>query len=119
MCIRDSDKVVIDIFDGDLNFLKPKGGNKLNSDWTDGFTNPEINKKLRNEDDEVIGTTNPKDIQGFGITAISIKVDSSYIPSVQHRCYTTPMDYINNKHLKAIYDEYYTEVKSAIRLHMS
>jgi len=44
---------------------------------------------------------------------------SSYIPSVQHRCYTTPMDYINNKHLKAIYDEYYTEVKSAIRLHMS
>ena len=81
--IGDNDKVVIDIFDGDLNFLKPKGGNKLNSDWTDGFTNPDINKKLRNEDDEVIGTTNPKDIQGFGITSISIKVDSSYIPSVQ------------------------------------
>ena len=81
--IGDSDKVVIDIFDGDLNFLKPKGGNKLNSDWTEGFTNPDINKKLINEDDEVIGTQNPKDIQGFGITSISIKVDSSYIPSVQ------------------------------------
>ena len=81
--IGDGDKVVVDIFEGDLNFLKPKGTNKLNSDWTEGFTNPEINKKLINEDDEVIGTQNQKDIQGFGITSISIKVDSSYIPSVQ------------------------------------
>ena len=81
--IGDGDKVVVDIFEGDLNFLKPKGTNKLNSDWTEGFTNPEINKKLINEDDEVIGTQNEKDIQGFGITSISIKVDSSYIPSVQ------------------------------------
>ena len=81
--IGDGDKVVVDIFEGDLNFLKPKGTNKLNSDWTEGFTNPEINKKLINEDEEVIGTQNEKDIQGFGITSISIKVDSSYIPSVQ------------------------------------
>ena len=48
--IGDNDKVVVDIFEGDLNFLKPKGTNKLNSDWTEGFTNPEINKKLINED---------------------------------------------------------------------
>lgn len=44
---------------------------------------------------------------------------SSYIPSVQHRCYTSAEQYENNKNLKTIYDEYFTHIKTAIDFYMS
>jgi len=44
---------------------------------------------------------------------------SGYIPTMQHRCYTAANEYENNKYLKAIYDEYYLKIKSAIDFYMS
>ena len=81
------DMINVDIFDGEINFLKPSGtGNKLNSDWTEAFTNPDINKKVKTVDEEgnttSIRTENTVDFQGFGITSISIKLNTSYIPQV-------------------------------------
>ena len=81
------DMINVDIFDGEINFLKPSGtGNKLNSDWTEAFTNPDINKKVKTVDEEGnttgIRTENTVDFQGFGITSISIKLNTSYIPQV-------------------------------------
>mgnify|MGYP001585434906 CR=1 FL=1 len=49
----------------------------------------------------------------FALTA------TSYIPSTKHKCYTAPMEYINNKYLKEIYDEYYLQIKNTIQFHMS
>jgi len=44
---------------------------------------------------------------------------TSYIPSQQHRCYTPELEYETNKNLKAIYDEYYSQIKSSINFYMS
>jgi hypothetical protein len=44
---------------------------------------------------------------------------TSYIPSTKHKCYTPPLEYSNNKHLKAIYDDYYLQIKTAINFYMS
>tara|TARA_R110002110_G_scaffold3458_9_gene17686 strand:+ start:10262 stop:16573 length:6312 start_codon:yes stop_codon:yes gene_type:complete len=80
------DEVVIDVFDGELNFLKPKGKDFLDSDWTEAFTNPEVNKQtktLNKEGAEVSRKIeNQNDFQGFGITSINVKLNSSYIPQV-------------------------------------
>ena len=80
------DKILIDIFDGEINFMKPKNSDFLNSDWTEAFTNPDINKKVKklDKDGDVVGisTKNTVDFQGFGITSINVKLNSSYIPQV-------------------------------------
>ena len=80
------DRIVVDIFDGELNFLKPKNSDFLNSDWTEAFTNPDVNKKVKtvDSDGDTIGVTtqNTLDFQGFGITSINIKLNTSYIPQV-------------------------------------
>ena len=80
------DRIIVDIFDGELNFLKPKNSDFLNSDWTEAFTNPDVNKKVKKVDDDgtTIGVTtqNTLDFQGFGITSINVKLNSSYIPQV-------------------------------------
>jgi len=80
------DEVVIDVFDGELNFLKPKGKDFLDSDWTEAFTNPDINKQVRKLNKEGLEVSreieNQNDFQGFGITSINVKLNSSYIPQV-------------------------------------
>ena len=80
------DRILVDIFDGELNFLKPKNSDFLNSDWTEAFTNPDVNKKVKTVDSEgtTIGVTtqNTLDFQGFGITSINVKLNASYIPQV-------------------------------------
>ena len=75
------DKISVGIFDGELNFLKPKNSDFHNSDWTEAFTNPDINKKTFTKD-KGIAITNNIDFQGFGITSISVILNSSYIPQV-------------------------------------
>ena len=32
---------------GMLNFLKPKGKTSFDSDWTEAFTNPDVNKQIK------------------------------------------------------------------------
>ena len=80
------DEVVIDVFDGELNFLKPRGKDFLDSDWTDAFTNPDVNKQVRKLNKEGLEVSreieNQNDFQGFGITSINVKLNSSYIPQV-------------------------------------
>tara|TARA_R110002167_G_scaffold355499_1_gene569876 strand:+ start:1067 stop:1915 length:849 start_codon:yes stop_codon:yes gene_type:complete len=44
---------------------------------------------------------------------------TSYIPALQHRCYTSASEYTTNKNLKVIYDEYYSQIKSSINFYMS
>ena len=74
------DKVSIGIFDGELNFLKPKNSDFLNTDWTEAFTDPGINQKVIDKDG--IKIENGVDFQGFGITSINVILNSSYIPQV-------------------------------------
>ena len=74
------DKVSIGIFDGELNFLKPKNSDFINSDWTEAFTDPEVNQKIIDKDG--IKINNGVDFQGFGITSINVILNSSYIPQV-------------------------------------
>ena len=80
------DEIIIDVWDGELNFMKPKGKDFLDSDWTDAFTNPDVNKQVRTLDKEGREVSreiqNQNDFQGFGITSISIKLNTSYIPQV-------------------------------------
>ena len=75
------DKISVGIFDGELNFLKPINSDFHNSDWTEAFTNPDVNKKTFTEN-EGIAVTNNVDFQGFGITSINVILNSSYIPQV-------------------------------------
>lgn len=49
----------------------------------------------------------------FALTA------TSYIPAIDHLCYTPAMEYSNNKKLKAIYDDYFLQIKTAIQFYMS
>ena len=81
--------VKIDLFNGEINFLKPVGKKSLDSDWTEGFTDPSVNKIRRHEDVTEKGETfisktidNKNDWQGFGIKGIEIKISSSFIPEV-------------------------------------
>jgi len=74
------DKVSVGIFDGELNFLKPRNSDFLNSDWTEAFTDPGINQKVIDKDG--IKIENGVDFQGFGITSINVILNSSYIPQV-------------------------------------
>jgi len=81
--------VKIDLFDGEINFLKPVGKSSLDSDWTEGFTDPSVNKIQRHEDTTEDGQTffsktidNKNDFQGFGIKNIEIKISSSFVPQV-------------------------------------
>ena len=74
------DKVSVDIFDGELNFLKPKNSDFLNTDWTEAFTDPAVNQKVVDKDG--IKIENGVDFQGFGITSINVILNSSYIPQV-------------------------------------
>lgn len=81
--------VKVDLFDGEINFLKPRNKKSLDSDWTDAFTDPSVNKIVRTEDTNEQGQTfftktieNKSDFQGFGITNIDIKISSSFVPQV-------------------------------------
>ena len=74
------DKVSVGIFDGELNFLKPKNSEFLNTDWTEAFTDPAVNQKVVDKDG--IKIENGVDFQGFGITSINVILNSSYIPQV-------------------------------------
>ena len=80
------DEIIVEIADGELNFLKPKGKEYFDSDWTEAFTNPDVNKKIKTKTKEGVTTStsieNQNDFQGFGITSISIKINASYIPQV-------------------------------------
>ena len=79
------DEIKVELFDGELNFLKPGGKKFLDSDWTEGFTDPDFAKSKKRGSDGVQPSKffdNSKDFGGFGITSISVKVNSSYIPQV-------------------------------------
>ena len=80
------DEIKIDLFDGELNFLKPGGKKHLDSDWTDAFTQPDLTKNPTSSSNEGVKPAkffdNQKDFGGFGITSISVKVNASYIPQV-------------------------------------
>jgi len=81
-------EVSIELFDGELNFLKPQNKTSLDSDWTDAFTDTNINKIERNETGNQNGKLfnrtikNTNDFQGFGITSINIKLGASFTPQV-------------------------------------
>ena len=81
--------VMVDLFNGEINFLKPLNKKSLDSDWTDAFTDPSVNRIRRDEETDDKGQTfysktieNKNDFQGFGITNIDIKISSSFIPQV-------------------------------------
>ena len=81
--------VKVDLFNGEINFLKPLNKKSLDSDWTDAFTDPSVNRIRRDEDTDDKGQTffsksieNKSDFQGFGITNIDIKISSSFVPQV-------------------------------------
>ena len=81
--------VKVELFDGEINFLKPVDKKSLDSDWTEGFTDPSVNKIQRQEDTNENGQTfisktieNKNDFQGFGIKNIDIKISSSFVPEV-------------------------------------
>ena len=79
------DVIKIDIFDGELNFLKPKDKDSLDSSWTDAFTNPDFktqNTSTQSGPQPNKTVDNSSDFQGFGITSISVKINASYIPQV-------------------------------------
>jgi len=79
------DEIKVDLFDGELNFLKPGGKKHLNTDWTEGFTDPDFGKTKKGSSEGVKPSKkfdNSKDFGGFGITSISVKVNASYIPQV-------------------------------------
>ena len=57
----------------------------MDSDWTEAFTNPEVNKQVVGPGKgEAVSRRieNQSDFQGFGITSIDIKINASYRPSV-------------------------------------
>ena len=81
--------VMVDLFNGEINFLKPLNKKSLDSDWTDAFTDPSVNRVKRDENTDDKGQTfysktieNKNDFQGFGITNIDIKISSSFVPQV-------------------------------------
>ena len=79
------DEIKVELFDGELNFLKPGGKKFMDSDWTEGFTDPDFAKNKKRGSSGVEPSKffdNSKDFGGFGITSISVKVNSSYIPQV-------------------------------------
>jgi len=79
------DEIKVELFEGELNFLKPGGKKFLDSEWTEGFTDPNFNENKKRNSDGVEPAKffdNSKDFGGFGITSISVKVNASYIPQV-------------------------------------
>ena len=77
----------IELFDGQINFLKPKGKTEFTSDWADDFTDPEVNKKIievnpTNNSIENIYIENKRDSEAFGINSISVTINKSYTPMV-------------------------------------
>ena len=81
--------VNVSLFDGEINFLKPQNKNSLDTDWTDAFTDPNVNKINRKTDISDKGQTfisksieNRNDFQGFGIRNIEINISSSFVPEV-------------------------------------
>ena len=80
------DEIKIDLFEGELNFLKPGDKKYLDTDWTDAFTQPDFIKNPTSSTNEGVKPAkffdNQKDFGGFGITSISVKVNASYIPQV-------------------------------------
>lgn len=82
-------EVTVELFDGELNFLKPQNKTSLDSDWTDAFTDPSVNKINYTEQEGFEQTGNysksidsSTDFQGFGITSIDIDINASFTPSV-------------------------------------
>ena len=77
----------VELFDGQINFLKPKGKTEFTSDWADDFTDPEANKKIiqvdpTNNSIENVFIENKRDSEAFGINSISVTINKSYTPMV-------------------------------------
>ena len=49
--------VMVDLFNGEINFLKPLNKKSLDSDWTDAFTDPSVNRVKRDENTDDKGQT--------------------------------------------------------------
>jgi len=78
--------VQVELFEGEINFMRPEGKSKLDSDWTEAFTDPEVNKQVNDVSSAGVTVSsdiqNKNDFQGFGITSINVKINASYIPQV-------------------------------------
>jgi len=84
----------VDLFDGEVSFLREQKAGQprqyMTSDWTEQFTNPEVNQQ------KVVNTTDPNtqqqvprvqidnklDTGSFGIESIQISMNSAWIPTV-------------------------------------
>ena len=81
--------VTVSLHDGEINFLKPQNKSSLDSDWTEAFTDTNVNKIKRKQDVSDKGQTftsksidSRNDFQGFGIRSIEINISSSFVPEV-------------------------------------
>jgi len=88
-------EALVDIFEGDINFMKPGGKDYLTSDWTDTMTgggdengpfNQKVNTATRDpltgKDYSKETIINKRDPESFGIENIQISLNSAYIPTV-------------------------------------
>ena len=82
-------EALVDIFEGNINFMKPGGKDYLTTDWVDSATGEHNSKQYRDTQDPVTGKdinreiiTNKRDSEAFGITNIQISLNPSYVPTV-------------------------------------
>ena len=89
LVIGGSAEVVVDLFDGAIDFLNPQNKTHHDSDWTDVFTDSTINQQTQVPTDNFQQTgeftktiQNSLDFQGFGINSIAIKFGADFTPMV-------------------------------------
>ena len=89
LVVGGSAEVVVDLFDGAVDFLNPQNKTHFDSDWTDVFTDSSINKQTQvpTENFQQTGEYTKKientlDFQGFGMNNIHIKFGADFTPMV-------------------------------------
>ena len=89
LVVGGSAEVVVDLFDGAIDFLNPQNKTHFDTDWTDVFTDSSINKQTQvpTENFQQTGEFTKKienslDFQGFGMNSISIKFGADFTPVV-------------------------------------
>ena len=82
-------EALVDIFEGNINFMKPGDKDYLTTDWVETATGVHNTKQYRDLQDPMTGKdynreiiTNKRDSEAFGITNIQIGLNPSYVPTV-------------------------------------
>ena len=82
-------EALVDIFEGNINFMKPGGKDYMTTDWVESATGVHNNKQYRDLQDPLTGKdynkeiiTNKRDSEAFGITNIQISLNPAYVPTV-------------------------------------